>query len=122
DGPPSEDKGSPLGDVADRILATGHALEWWAFAPKELLPPDETLSKAVQWTYSEIQALSDSQVKRFYTFLTHAGRALSLWRGKMPHEVWKERTEQLAKLNLTDADSDQPDNKQFEVSVMGEVR
>lgn len=100
EGPPIEGKGSPLGESADRILATGHALEWWAFAPEELLPPDETLKHAIQWTYSEIQGLSDSQVQRFYTFLTHAGRALSLWRGKMPHEVWKERSEDLARLNI----------------------
>ncbi len=100
DGPPSEDKGSPLGDEADRILATGHALEWWAFAPEEILPPDETLLKAIQWTYAEIDELSDAKVKRYYTFLTHAGRALSLWRGKMPHEAWKERSEKMARLNL----------------------
>lgn len=100
DGPPSPDKGSPLGDQADRILATGHALEWWAFAPPEVLPPDETLHKALQWTYREIDSLSDSQVKRFYTFLTHAGRALSLWRGKMPHEVWRAHRQQLAALQL----------------------
>lgn len=100
DGPPTENLGSPLGERADRILATGHALEWWAFAPQELVPPEETLRKAVHWTYSEIQGLSDSEVKRFYTFLTHAGRALSLWRGKMPHEVWRERTQKLAKLQL----------------------
>lgn len=106
EGPPKENKGSPLGEAADRILATGHALEWWAFAPPELLPPDETLAKAIHWTYAEIQGLSDSQVKRFYTFLTHAGRALSLWRGKMPHEVWKQRTEELAKLKLTEVNGD----------------
>lgn len=101
DGPARTNKGSPLGLAADRILATGHALEWWAFAPEEVLPPDETLAKAIQWTYSEIQGLSAAKVKSYYTFLTHAGRALSLWRGKMPHEVWRERNAELAKLKLT---------------------
>lgn len=102
DGPPAEDKGSPLGIAADRILATGHALEWWAFAPEELLPPDETLRKAIHWTYTEINSLSDARVKQYYTFLTHAGRALSLWRGKMPHEVWNERLSEDTKGNVAD--------------------
>ncbi len=108
DGPPPEDVGSPLGPDADRILATGHALEWWAFAPEELLPPDETLHKAIQWTYTEIHELSDAKIRRYYTFLTHAGRAMSLWRGKMPHQVWHERTEELARLQLTSSSETAP--------------
>lgn len=90
DGPQRGDKGSPLGERADRILATGHTLEWWALAPPEILPPEDSIRRAIQWTYSEVQDLSDSEIRSFYTFLTHAGRALSLWRGKMPHQVWKE--------------------------------
>ena len=37
---------------------------------------------------------SPGQVKRFYTFLSHAGRALALWRGRFPAEViFRERNQ-----------------------------
>lgn len=76
------------GDVlTDRILATGHALEWWAMAPAECHPPRETLAKAGQWMVRTIEGLTPEQVDNYYTFLTHAGRALALWRGKLPNEV-----------------------------------
>ncbi|GAB4148725.1 MAG: hypothetical protein Tsb009_22720 [Planctomycetaceae bacterium] len=75
--------------LSRRILATGHALEWWAMAPKEVLPPDETIVSAAKWLSDEILKMSDEQVKTNYTFLTHAGRALALWRGKFPHEIYQ---------------------------------
>jgi hypothetical protein len=75
---------NPLGN---RILATGHALEWWAIAPAELLPPRETLHKASKWLVATIDGLSDGDVERNYTFLSHAGRALSLWRKQWPADV-----------------------------------
>jgi hypothetical protein len=78
---------NPLGDQADRLLATGHILEWLAFAPAECLPPDETLVRASQWLVRELDGLTPQQVDQFYPFLTHAGRALTLWRGRWPHEV-----------------------------------
>jgi hypothetical protein len=87
DGPQPADLEWPLGPTADRLLATGHALEWWALAPPELLPPDAVLWRAGQWLCASIAELSDSQLSSYYPFLTHAGRALSLWRGQFPHEV-----------------------------------
>jgi hypothetical protein len=78
---------SPLGDQADRLLATGHILEWWAFAPPECLPPDETLVRAGQWLVDGLTGLTPPQIDQFYPFLTHGGRALSLWRSRWPHEV-----------------------------------
>lgn len=75
--------------VARRILATGHALEWWAFAPESVLPPEETLSKATTWLVKTIQELSDREVETYYTFLSHAGRSLALWRGKFPAQAYK---------------------------------
>jgi len=77
----------PLGTAADRMLATGHALEWWSLAPEEVLPPDDVIVRAGQWISNQILALSDAEIRRYYTFLTHAGRALALWRGKFPYEV-----------------------------------
>lgn len=73
--------------TADRILATGHALEWWATAPKECHPPREVLAKAGQWLVRTIDDLTPEQTENYFTFLSHAGRALSIWRGKYPYEV-----------------------------------
>tara|TARA_R110002111_G_scaffold261984_1_gene336590 strand:- start:55860 stop:57050 length:1191 start_codon:yes stop_codon:yes gene_type:complete len=72
---------------ARRILATGHAMEWWALAPQEVLPPEETLQKAGHWLVSSIQEMPESEIKNSYTFLSHAGRALALWRGKFPSQI-----------------------------------
>ncbi len=90
DGPQPAGYTSPMGPLADRILATGHALEWWAFAPPEVLPPLETRVRAGGWLVKTIDELSPAQVKRFYTFLSHAGRALALWRGRFPAEAMQE--------------------------------
>lgn len=84
---PQDVEGLPLGIKADRILVTGHTLEWWALAPEELQPPREVVVKAAQWLNTTIQELSPGEVKSYYTFLTHAGRALAMWRGQFPHEV-----------------------------------
>ena len=77
--------------VADRILATGHALEWWSMVPKStaerLHPPRDTLARAGQWLVKTIDNLTDEQTENYFTFLSHAGRALSLWRNKFPYEV-----------------------------------
>lgn len=67
--------------LAQKILATGHALEWWAMAPAELHPPRETLVRAAQWLYHQIDGMDLATIEKNYTFLTHAGRSLALWRG-----------------------------------------
>jgi hypothetical protein len=88
DGPNSA--GEALSDpLANRLLVTGHVMEWWALAPAEIHPPHQVLVAAGSWLSEEITALSPGQVKAHYTYLTHAGRALSLWRGRFPAEVWK---------------------------------
>lgn len=77
----------PFGPQADRLLVTGHVLEWWAYAPVEALPPDAVLQSASRWLVEEIDELTAEQVQRFYPFLTHAGRALALWQGEAPHRL-----------------------------------
>lgn len=84
DGPNAAVEG-PFGPQADRLLMTGHVLEWWAYAPTEALPSDETLNRAMHWLIAEIDGLSAEQFQRYYPFLTHAGRALALWHGVQPH-------------------------------------
>lgn len=78
-----DDKLSPLGQ---QLLATGHALEWWAMAPEEVQPPRESVVRAGQWMCRRILAMSDQVIHENYTFLTHAGRALVLWRSVFPAE------------------------------------
>lgn len=85
---PTETIGDRLGD---RIIATGHALEWWALVPQrdkmEILPPHGVLVKASQWLVRTIDELDEKQVEENNSFLSHAGRALALWRGKYPYQV-----------------------------------
>ncbi len=72
-----------------KVLATGHMLEWWAMAPKELHPPRETIVRAAQWLSRTIIEMNPERIERNYTFLTHAGRALALWRGGFADELYK---------------------------------
>ena len=72
--------------VSRRVLATGHALEWWSIAPARLLPPRESIVRAGQWLSRTIIDMEPAQVETNYTFLTHAARALALWRGGLPAE------------------------------------
>ncbi len=75
----------PFGPQADRLLMTGHALEWWAYAPPEALPPEDVLERATRWLVTETDGLTPEQWTRYYPFLTHVGRALALWHGVEPH-------------------------------------
>ncbi len=73
--------------LSDRILATGHALEWWAMAPEELHPGRATLAAGGQWLVKTIDSLTEEEIRQNYTYLSHAGRALSLWRAQLPADV-----------------------------------
>lgn len=83
----------PVDDEADatsravQMMVTGHTLEWWAIAPANLHPPRETLVRAGQWLYRTIVEFDQADVDRYYTYLTHAGRALALWRGTTPEAL-----------------------------------
>jgi hypothetical protein len=74
----------PPDSLTGRWLVTGHALEWWALAPAEILPPRENLVRAGQWLCRTIAELDSRVVEENYSYLTHAGRALALWRRKAP--------------------------------------
>lgn len=74
-------------EMVDRVLATGHALEWWAVAPESLHPPRSVLASAGQWMVRTIAEMTDEEIQARYTYLSHAGRALALWRGKRPAEA-----------------------------------
>lgn len=78
-----------LSPIARHILATGHALEWWAFAPKSVHPKQEVLVKAGQWVVKTVDGMTDVEIAKNYTFLSHAGRSLALWRGKFPAQIYR---------------------------------
>ncbi len=84
---PNQAVDGPFGPKADRLLMTGHALEWWAYAPAEVLPPDDVLERATRWLVTEMDSLTPEQTTRFYPFLTHVGRALALWHGVEPQMI-----------------------------------
>ncbi len=72
---------------SDRIIATGHVLEWWALAPGEIQPPRPVVHAAARWLIDTVDRLEPAEIQRYNSFLTHAGRALALWRGQLPAEV-----------------------------------
>lgn len=101
----------PIDDRAQRILATGHALEWWALAPVETLPDRSHIVLAGQWLVATIDAMSRAEVKQSYTFLSHAGRALALWRGHFPADIYHPPQNQPAnpdETNTTDSTAKSP--------------
>ncbi|MBX3415546.1 MAG: hypothetical protein KF708_22875 [Pirellulales bacterium] len=79
-------KTSPL---ADRILATGHHLEWLALAPADLLPPREVIVRAGQWLARAMLEVDDETLLVEFGPFSHAARALCLWRGSEPWELWQ---------------------------------
>ncbi|MDA1164865.1 MAG: hypothetical protein O3B13_17360 [Planctomycetota bacterium] len=82
----AEAKVDSFGTLRLRILVTGHVLEAWALAPEQLLPPREVIHQASQWLTQTIKTMSAAEIREDLTFLTHAGRALAMWRGRFPHE------------------------------------
>jgi hypothetical protein len=68
--------------LAIRIIVTGHVLEWWALAPELLHPPRQVVVDAAQWLVGTVDGLDPQQVQSYYSYLSHVGRALSLWRGR----------------------------------------
>lgn len=86
DGQPPVERveGDSENTLQNRILATGHVLEWWSLAPQEVHPPREVVIRAGQWLARTVSELDDKTIDEQYTFLSHAGRALALWRGHFP--------------------------------------
>jgi hypothetical protein len=86
---PTNREGDRLGE---RMLATGHALEWWAMAPEpdRVHPPRPVLVSAAQWLVRAVDGLSDDDVLRDYSYLSHVARALALWRKHEPFEILRD--------------------------------
>jgi hypothetical protein len=72
-----------------RVIATGHHVEWQAIAPEELLLPKEQLHLAAKWLVTTAKSQTQSDILDKYTFFSHVGNALALWRKARPAEFWK---------------------------------
>ncbi len=77
-------------DVYKQVIATGHHLEWLAIAPPELHPPDEQILKAARWVIDITTSQSANDILPRYTFYSHVGNALALWRKTHPTPFWRE--------------------------------
>lgn len=80
-----------LPTLYDKLLVTGHTLEWLALAPEEVQPPRENIIRAAQWLARSLIEMDEKDLLEAYGPYTHAARALSLWRGVEPFEFWKMR-------------------------------
>ena len=92
------------------VIATGHHLEWLAIAPEDLHPPREMIYKASDWIIKTTLSQPSATISRNFTFYSHVGNALCLWRKTRPAEFWK--TWQQTHPFTPDADpsdADQPD-------------
>ena len=72
------------------MIATGHHLEWLAIAPESLHPPREQIRKAAAWITQKTISMKESEILDNYTFFSHVGNALAMWRKTSPSKFWME--------------------------------
>ena len=77
-------------DAYKDVIATGHHLEWLAIAPKELHPPHDQILKAADWIIKNTTSKTKKEILSNYTFYSHVGNALALWRSTRAPVFWKE--------------------------------
>jgi hypothetical protein len=70
------------------VIATGHHLEWLAIAPPDLHPPREMIEKAADWIIENTTSKTRDEIMESYTFYSHVGNALALWRSTTAPEFW----------------------------------
>jgi hypothetical protein len=82
-------------ELKDKVISTGHHLEWLSIAPEEFHPPREQVRKAARWAIETTLSRSSQQILEQYTFFTHVGGALAAWRKVRPAEfLWSRATAQ----------------------------
>jgi hypothetical protein len=79
-----------LPTLHDKLLVTGHHLEWLALAPEEVQPPREQIIRAAQWLSRALVEMDEKDLLEAYGPYTHAARALCLWRSVEPMEAWNQ--------------------------------
>ena len=73
----------------NKLLVTGHQLEWLALAPEQVQPPRETIVRAGQWITRTLLEIDQKELIDTYGPYSHAARALCLWRSVEPMDAWK---------------------------------
>ena len=81
-------------ELKSKVIATGHHLEWLAIAPEKYQPPRELVRKAARWCVENTVNKTNDEILDHYTFYSHVGNALTLWRSQRPHEFWQEHLRQ----------------------------
>lgn len=89
DGAEARAKADPNAEFHHRVIATGHHLEWLAIAPKDLHPPHECILRGADWLVDNVRKTSQDEIDSEYTFYSHVGNALALWRGTTAAEFWQ---------------------------------
>lgn len=72
------------------VIATGHHLEWLSIAPESLHPPREQIRQAAAWIIQKTVAMTDAEILDNYTFFSHVGNSLAMWRKTTPSKFWME--------------------------------
>jgi hypothetical protein len=85
---PAADK-QAAASLHDKLLVTGHTLEWLSLAPEEVQPPRENIVRAGQWLARTLVEMDQQDLLEAYGPYTHAARALCLWRSADPFETWQ---------------------------------
>lgn len=86
-------------ELKSKVIATGHHLEWLAIAPQKYHPPRDMVRKAARWCVENTVNKTNDEILDHYTFFSHVGNALAMWRSQQPHEFWQRH------LQATDEDS-----------------
>ena len=81
-------KADPSEKMARRVIATGHHLEWLAIAPSDFHPDRDVVRKGAEWAIRNAIETPQSEIDENYTFYSHVGNALALWRKTTPAEFW----------------------------------
>jgi len=75
----------PVADeLKDKVIATGHHLEWLSIAPQEFHPPRGMVRMAARWAIDTTLSRTPEQILDQYTFFSHIGGALAGWRKSSP--------------------------------------
>ncbi|MGI8982907.1 MAG: hypothetical protein ACR2FY_27115 [Pirellulaceae bacterium] len=86
---PKIDPNAKTAAMHDKLLVTGHQLEWLALAPEQVQPPRENIVRAGQWITRTLLEIDQKELTETYGPYSHAARALCLWRSVEPMEAWR---------------------------------
>lgn len=88
DGADAESRKDPKEKKKSRVISTGHHLEWLSIAPLSLHPDRQQIRRAADWAINNVRQTPQSEITANYTFYSHIGNALALWRKTTPAAFW----------------------------------